>query len=111
MNETFNKIFEISNKTIGSPSVGGSASLSRTQQVQWIIAYFIQWALILLTIFFFTLIIYGGYMWMTAQGNDEQVKKAQKILTRGIVGFIIVVLGLGITFMIMSVLEAQVMLL
>ena len=47
---------------------------------------------------------------MTAQGNDEQVKKAQKILTRGIVGFIIVVLGLGITFMIMSVLEAQVML-
>ena len=48
----------------------------------------------------FVLIIYGGILWMTAGGNDEQVKKAQKIIQRAVIGLIIVVLAYAITYFI-----------
>jgi len=37
-----------------------------------------------------TLIIYAGYMWMTAMGNDEKVGTAKKIITRTIFGLVII---------------------
>ncbi|MBP8599885.1 hypothetical protein KBI31_01445 [Patescibacteria group bacterium] len=50
----------------------------------------------------FVLIIYGGILWMTAGGNDEQVKKAQKIIQRAVIGLIIVVLAYAITYFILK---------
>ena len=35
-------------------------------------------------------ILYGGFIWMTAGGNDENVKKAQKMLTNGVIGLVII---------------------
>ncbi len=35
-------------------------------------------------------IIYGGFVWMTAGGNQELVKKAQRTLQAGLIGIIIV---------------------
>jgi hypothetical protein len=45
----------------------------------------------LLGMIFIILIIYGGYLWMTAQGNDSQVDKAKNILKNSIIGLMIVV--------------------
>ena len=45
----------------------------------------------LLGIIFIILIIYAGYNWMTAGGNEEKVKKAQDTLKRAIIGLIIIV--------------------
>ena len=50
----------------------------------------------------FVLIIYGCIFWMTAGGNDEQVKKAQKIIQRAVIGLIIVVLAYAITYFILK---------
>ncbi|PIR12803.1 hypothetical protein COV49_04165 [Candidatus Falkowbacteria bacterium CG11_big_fil_rev_8_21_14_0_20_39_10] len=41
-------------------------------------------------VIFFVLIIYGGFMWMTAQGNEEQVNKAIEIMKQAIFGIIVV---------------------
>lgn len=38
-------------------------------------------------------IIYGGYVYMTAQGNDEQSKKGRNILTWSVIGLIIVLVA------------------
>lgn len=38
----------------------------------------------------FGLIVYAGYLWMTAQGNTEQVEKAQQILVQATIGLIII---------------------
>lgn len=46
---------------------------------------------------FLILMIYGGILWMTSQGNDTQIKKAKGILINGIIGLIIVVLAYAIT--------------
>lgn len=34
-------------------------------------------------------IIYGGFLYMTSQGNEEQIGKAKQYLTNGVIGLII----------------------
>jgi hypothetical protein len=46
-------------------------------------------ALSLLGIIFVVLIIVSGFKWMTAGGNEEDVSKAKKYISRAIIGLII----------------------
>ncbi len=46
---------------------------------------------------FFILVIYAGLMWMTAAGNEENIKKAQGVLKAAIIGLIIVLSAYAIT--------------
>jgi hypothetical protein len=46
---------------------------------------------------FFGLIVYAGLKWMTARGNDTQIKDAQKIMRAAIVGLAIVLGAYAIT--------------
>lgn len=41
-------------------------------------------------IIFFILIIYGGFIWMTAGGNEEKVQKAISLVIQATIGLIIV---------------------
>ncbi len=50
-----------------------------------------------LGVVFLALIIYGGYIWFAARGNDSEVKKAQMILRNSIIGIIIVLAAYAIT--------------
>lgn len=45
----------------------------------------------ILGIIFIVLMIYGGYTWMTASGDEEKVKKAQQTIKTAIIGLIIIV--------------------
>ncbi len=42
------------------------------------------------------LILAGGFMWMTAAGNDDKVATAQKVMSAGVVGLVIVLAAFGI---------------
>ena len=48
-------------------------------------------------ILFLLLMIYGGFKWMLARGNEQEVDKAKKILTAAIIGLIVVLAAYGIT--------------
>jgi len=48
-------------------------------------------------VIFFVLMIYGGFLWMTAQGNEEQIKKAKSLITGAVIGIIIVFSAYAIT--------------
>lgn len=50
-----------------------------------------------LGIVFMLLIVAGGFMWMTAQGNDVKVKNAQKLIVTAVVGLIIIISAYAIT--------------
>lgn len=50
----------------------------------------------MLGIIFIILIIYAGFNWMTAQGDEEKVNKAKNTLKTAIIGLIIVVLAYAI---------------
>lgn len=47
------------------------------------------------------LLIYGGFVWMTARGEEEQVQKAQQIITRAIVGIVIIMAAYAVSFFIL----------
>jgi hypothetical protein len=49
----------------------------------------VQVVLSLLGIVFIILIIYAGIIWMTAEGDEAKVEKAQKILRNSIIGLLI----------------------
>lgn len=69
--------------------------------LQVFIARIIQQLLTFLGIVFFLLVLYAGFMWMTAAGNEDQVGKARKILTTAAIGLAIVVLSYAITVFVM----------
>lgn len=48
-------------------------------------------------VIFFILIVYGGLMWMTAQGNDQKVAKAKELIINATIGLIIVLSAYAIT--------------
>ncbi len=50
-----------------------------------------------LGVIFFILIIFGGFTWMTAAGNEEQVGKGKKIVINATIGLVIIVLAYVIT--------------
>lgn len=53
----------------------------------------INYILTFLGVIFILMIIYGGFMWMTAAGNEERVKKGKGILQTAIIGLIIIILS------------------
>lgn len=52
----------------------------------------------LLGIIFVVLMVYGGFQWMTAAGNPEQVKKAQKLMLDAILGVLILMVASFISY-------------
>ena len=47
----------------------------------------------LLGVAFLILIIYGGYTWMLAKGNQQETDKALKIIQNAVIGLIVVVVA------------------
>lgn len=56
----------------------------------------------LLGVIFMILIFYGGYLWLTDMGSEDQVKKAKKIISTSIWGLIIIVAAYGISALVVS---------
>ena len=51
---------------------------------------------------FLILMVYAGFLWMTANGKEEQIETARKILTATIIGLFITLSAYGITYFIVS---------
>lgn len=55
-----------------------------------------------LGVIFLILLIYSGFMWMTARGNEGQVESSKKIMVRAIIGVIIILVSFIITWFVMG---------
>ncbi|MFA6486252.1 MAG: Ig-like domain-containing protein [Candidatus Magasanikbacteria bacterium] len=58
--------------------------------IRIIIARVIRVALSLIGIIMLCLILYGGFLWMTAGGNDEQIGQAKKVIRNAVIGLAII---------------------
>ncbi len=72
--------------------------------IRLIIANIIRIALGLVGIVLLVIIIYGGFLWMTAAGNEEQIGKAKKTLTNAVIGLIIILSAYAIVLFVMRML-------
>ena len=61
----------------------------------------------ILGIIFVVLMLYGGFTWMMARGNEEQVEKAKELIRAAIIGLIIIVAAYAIAFFIFSYLGRE----
>ena len=84
------------------PMAGFEANTS----IGGIIAKTIQVFLSFLGIIFVVLLIFGGYNWMTAGGNEEKVTKAKQTIYRALIGLVIVASAYSITYFVLTNLPA-----
>lgn len=53
------------------------------------------------------IVIYGGWLWLTSRGNEEQIAKAKKVIANGLIGLIIILTSFAIaSFVLLKLAEA-----
>ncbi|HSD12701.1 MAG TPA: pilin [Patescibacteria group bacterium] len=85
----------------------GISVSTETDDLPTLIGRFIGAALGLLGVILVVLIIYAGFLWMTAQGNEEKVKKAKAMITNAVIGMIIIFAAYAITNFVISSLRTS----
>ena len=81
------------NNTFGIDTVNTSLNGSLGQQgtdPRTVIANIINIALGFLGVIAVGIILFGGFKWMTATGNEDKVEEAKKVLSAGVIGLLIV---------------------
>lgn len=51
---------------------------------------------------FLVLAIYGGYIWMIARGNEQEVERAKEIIKNSIIGLAVVIAAYAISWFIIN---------
>lgn len=74
-------------------NVGGLIGSSTVFEVVGIV---LKWLLTLAGVVATVFIIIGGYLYITAAGNEEQSEKGKKTLVNAIIGIVVVVLSMAI---------------
>jgi len=102
------KIFSTLEKVGGSQGAGFNTSASSGDNVPLIIGGIIKIILSFLGIIFFIFVLYGGFLWMTAGGKEDQVTKAIDMVKNASIGLIIIVVAYALSAFIMdAVIEAS----
>lgn len=86
---------------------GSQGAAAAGAQLPIMIGRIIRTILGLLGIIFLVLMVYAGFLWMTARGESEPVDKAKDIIKQSIIGMIIIFLAYALTgFIINAVVQA-----
>jgi hypothetical protein len=86
---------------IGQPLFGSADSLNSG------IGLIIGVLLSLLGVIFLGFTIYGGIMWMTAEGEEARVEKAKSIIANSLIGLVIVLAAYAISVFVITALAAK----
>ena len=61
-------------------------------------------ALTFVGVIFLVLAIYGGYTWMIARGNEQEVERAKNIIIAAVIGLVIVIAAYAISYYVINAL-------
>lgn len=93
-NTSLKGLTEKAGTSAGYDVQGGDTQLAK------VVGSIVRVFLSIIGIIFVCYIIYGGYTWMMAAGNDDSVKKAKDIIRNGIIGLIVTLSALSIYILI-----------
>ena len=88
-------------------SSGANIAGSGATDPRMFVAIIIRASLVFVCIFFVVLIMYSGWLWMTAAGEEEKIGKAKKLILNGVIGLAIVLAAYSITLFIIKVVLGQ----
>jgi hypothetical protein len=92
----------------GLTATGESAGVSTKGSIPKLAGSIIQSMIQFMGVLFLVLMVYAGFLWMTAQGNEEKIKKAKNQITGAVIGLIIATGAYAITgYIIDSISNAQ----
>ncbi len=91
-----------------STNAQGVETCVPSNDVRAYVVAIIKFVLTVIGFLFFALLFYAGYLWTTAGGNDESVKKAQGIASKAVIGLSIILAAWAITTFITSFLQKSV---
>lgn len=83
--------------TTGSSGNGPFQAANETKMAS-IVGIVINTFLGILGVLFLAYILYAGYNWMTAQGDEEKVTKAKDTIQRAVIGVIVCIAAYAITY-------------
>lgn len=72
-----------------------------------IVGIIIQTLLGFVGVLFIILVIYGGFLWMTAGGDPSKVQKAKDIIVKAVIGIVIIMASYAIVYTIISQLSSE----
>lgn len=78
---------------VGNPSdstIASSFGLSANTDVRLIVVNVIRYVLGFLGLLAVLVVLYGGYLWMTAGGNADRVAQGKRVLVNGAIGLVII---------------------
>lgn len=82
--------------------IGGKTPSEASEQLPVILGKLIQSFISVLGIVFIILIIYGGWLWLTARGEADRVEQAKSTITRAIIGLVIIFSAYALTSFVIS---------
>lgn len=89
-----NFVFAANDATYGAGAAASKAglpsSIAGESSPAAVVGKVINVALSFVGIVFFVLVLYSGFIWMTAMGNTEQVTKAKNIIEAAVIGLVLV---------------------
>ena len=101
--ESLNSIQEVGNKSGLPTSYSTDPRIDLLDRVIMAIRYLFGFIGVILVI----IIIYGGFRWMTAGGNQEQIKEAQNWIKNGVIGVIIIIMSYAIVTFVVNMIAAS----
>ncbi|MBI5230521.1 MAG: hypothetical protein HY981_04465 [Candidatus Magasanikbacteria bacterium] len=75
----------------------GKSTGLKNQDPRQTVAYIIYVSLSLLGMVFVGLVVYAGFLWLTAGGEEDKIKTAKGLITNGVIGIAIVLSAYGIS--------------
>ncbi len=88
--------------------VAGNKPYDVDKDLTTVISDILQLAFSILGILFVIFIFYGGYIWMTAAGNEQKADKAKSIITESILGLVIVIGAYAISYFVIYAFNSQI---
>ena len=85
-----------------APGVGYDVKEKPEAALEGKISLAIRVLLSLLGVIFLIILIYGGFLWMTSRGNEQEITRAKSIIQNSIIGLAIVIAAYAITYAAMS---------
>lgn len=82
----------------GHGTTANAANYGSAGSVPELVGRLIETALGFVGLVMFLIVLYAGYLWMTAQGNEEQIVKAKGMIVNAVIGFIIITAAYAVTF-------------
>ncbi|MAF24808.1 hypothetical protein CL634_04450 [bacterium] len=81
----------------GAAENAGYTPGADTSSFAKIVAAWIRFFIVLVGLIFITILVYGGWLWLTSAGEEDAITKAKKVISAGFIGMVLMLMSWAIS--------------